>query len=201
MGWGACSIRSTFVRYLSGDRWRCSAAAEKRDDDEVSGAEAGACSKTHLPHRQAQTELAVILQSSCSAALRMTIGCTSRTSLPPWDEVVHISGVSQAQMETISGLFLLYRSARDPPVFTKRPKTTQVHRNRALILYSRSSFISITVIWINKRLRLVNSSEPNGSSCTSSMMTQYANYSSYRKFSNALVFCFRGVLTVIVVLK
>lgn len=69
--------------------------------------------------------------------------------------------------------------ARDPPVFTELPKTTPVHRNRALALYRWSSFISIAVIWIDKKLRLVNSSEPNGSSCTSSVKPQYAIYSSF----------------------
>lgn len=54
---GSCSVAS----FLSGDRWRCSAPAEKRDDDEISGAEAGACTETQLPHRQTQTEPAVIL--------------------------------------------------------------------------------------------------------------------------------------------
>lgn len=52
---------------LSGDRWRRSAPAEKRDDDEVSGAEAGARAEAQLPHRQAQAELAVILRQRCAA--------------------------------------------------------------------------------------------------------------------------------------
>lgn len=50
-------------RFLTGDRWRCSAPAEKRDDDEISGAEAGACAETQLPHRQSQAEPAVTLGS------------------------------------------------------------------------------------------------------------------------------------------
>lgn len=58
---GLCSVGSTLVCFLSGDRWRCSAPAEKWDDDEISGAEAGACTETQLPHWQTQTAPAVIL--------------------------------------------------------------------------------------------------------------------------------------------
>lgn len=65
-------------------------------------------------------------------------------------------------------MFVIHHGAGDPPLFTKLPKTTnQVHRNRALVLYRWSSLISIAVIWIDKRL--VNSSEPNGSSRTSNV--------------------------------
>lgn len=52
-----------------GDRRRRSALAEKRDDDEVSGTEAGPCAQTLLPHRQAQTESVMI---RCGGAKLMT---------------------------------------------------------------------------------------------------------------------------------
>lgn len=74
---GLCS---TLVCFLSGDRWGRSAPAEKRDDDEISGAEAGACTEAQLPHRQTQTEPAVILGprpsplQPCFCRVRLTEG-------------------------------------------------------------------------------------------------------------------------------
>lgn len=134
--------------------------------------------------------------SSATAALQApTIGGHQRLyrhalTAPHWEgsilgrlyhrhQLVHISGASRAQMDATSRLFVLYHGARDPPVLTELPKTTPVHRSRALALYRWSSFISIVVIWIEKKLRLVNSSEPNGSSCTSSVKPQYAIYCSF----------------------
>lgn len=91
---------------------------------------------------------------------------------------------------------------RRPTGAHRTTKNHLVHKNRALALYRRSSFISIAVIWIDKKLRLVNSSEPNGSSCTSSVKTQYAIYSSFfldtgNPATGSKMFCFRGVLTVV----
>lgn len=46
--------------FSAGDRRRCPAPAEERDDDEVPGTEARSCAQTVLPHRKAQTEPLVI---------------------------------------------------------------------------------------------------------------------------------------------
>lgn len=82
-----CNLKPFIARYVtlrsmccvSGNRRRRPAVAEKWDDDEVPGTEAGTCAQTLLPHRQTPTESVVMEETEPSCCFHSNL--TQRTPL------------------------------------------------------------------------------------------------------------------------